>query len=142
MLQVNPPNGNTLKDSFYKERLIKSSANSMYNTFNKSSQPQDRDSDDELPENITKISIEEEALIMKDHLKNFGKTSSGSSYAFLTFDCTHKMLKSINVMIELFRKSDHISFCKKSIFPTTNSNPLNTCQVLIFWSKSLLHIMN
>ena len=35
MLQPKLSNGNTLKDSFYKERLIKSSANSMYNTFNR-----------------------------------------------------------------------------------------------------------
>lgn len=32
--------GNTLKDSFYKERLIKSSANSMYNTFNRTMRDQ------------------------------------------------------------------------------------------------------
>lgn len=37
--------GNTLKDSFYKERLIKSSANSMYNTFNRTQNVRD-DSDD------------------------------------------------------------------------------------------------
>jgi hypothetical protein len=37
--------GNTLKDSFYKERLIKSSAKSMYNTFNRTQNPRE-DSDD------------------------------------------------------------------------------------------------
>lgn len=37
--------GNTLKDSFYKERLIKSSANSMYNTFNRTSNVPANDSD-------------------------------------------------------------------------------------------------
>ena len=41
---------------------------------------------------------------MKDHLKNFAKTSSGSSYAFLTFECTHKMLKSINVHVGIWQK--------------------------------------
>ena len=41
--------GNTLKDSFYKERLIKSSANSMYNTFNRSKGQLMEESDDELP---------------------------------------------------------------------------------------------
>lgn len=45
--------GNTLKDSFYKERLIKSSANSMYGTFNRTQNAQD-DSDDDLPENKTR----------------------------------------------------------------------------------------
>lgn len=59
--------GNTLKDSFYKERLIKSSANSMYNTFNRTQNVRD-DSDDELPENMTMMTTEEETLDMKNHL--------------------------------------------------------------------------
>ena len=45
--------GNTLKDSFYKERLIKSSANSMYNTFTKTMRDKMNESDDDLPENMT-----------------------------------------------------------------------------------------
>ncbi len=40
--------GNTLKDSFYKERLIKSNANSMYNTFNRT-QNFSHEEDDDLP---------------------------------------------------------------------------------------------
>ena len=47
--------GNTLKDSFYKERLIKSSANSMYNTFSRTFNRDNNDSDDDLPENRTII---------------------------------------------------------------------------------------
>ena len=53
--------GNTLKDSFYKERLIKSSANSMYGTFNRTQNAQD-DSDDDLPQNKTMMTAEEENL--------------------------------------------------------------------------------
>lgn len=58
MLETKARNGNTLKDSFYKERLIKSSANSMYNTFNRTQKREDIDSDDDLPENMTKITME------------------------------------------------------------------------------------
>lgn len=58
MLETKPRNGNTLKDSFYKERLIKSSANSMYNTFNRTHKAEDIDSDDDLPQNMTKITTE------------------------------------------------------------------------------------
>lgn len=47
---------------------------------------------------------------MEDHLKDFGKTSEGSSYAFLKFECTHKMLRSINVFLHPYlRKLDLIS---------------------------------
>lgn len=41
--------GNTLKDSFYKERLIKSSANSMFGTFNRTNLAYANDSDEDLP---------------------------------------------------------------------------------------------
>lgn len=50
-------NGNTLKDSFYKERLIKSSANSMYNTLNKGMKTNDDESDDDV-EGVRKLSVE------------------------------------------------------------------------------------
>lgn len=97
---VNGKDGNTLKDSFYKERLIKSSANSMYNTFTRTFNRNQNDSDDDLPENRTMITAEEESIDMKNHLKDFSKTSEGPGYAFLKFECTHKMLKSINVVVE------------------------------------------
>lgn len=45
--------GNTLKDSFYKERLIKSSATNMYNTFNRTNMAFFNDSDEDLIENMT-----------------------------------------------------------------------------------------
>lgn len=45
--------GNTLKDSFYKERLIKSSASNMNNTFNRTNMTYANDSDEDLLENIT-----------------------------------------------------------------------------------------
>lgn len=41
--------GNTLKDSFYKQRLIKSSATNFHNTMNKTSFGLGQDSDDDLP---------------------------------------------------------------------------------------------
>lgn len=35
---------------------------------------------------------------MKKILQNFGKTSSGETYAFLEFICTHKKLRSIKTI--------------------------------------------
>lgn len=93
---MDPVKGNTLKDSFYKERLMRSSANSMYATFNRTGKD-GNDSDDELPENMTKMTTEEESLDMRNHLKEFRKTSESAGYAFLKFECTYKKLQSINV---------------------------------------------
>ena len=112
--------GNTLKDSFYKERLIKSSANSMYGTFNRTMRPNAEDSDDDLPENMTKMTVEEEAMDMKNHLKNFKKTSEGSGYAFVKFECTHKLLRSINVDVHRFRKFAVMSSLKRWTSPIIN----------------------
>lgn len=35
---------------------------------------------------------------MERILQRFGKTSNGSSYAFLDFICTHKKLKSLKIL--------------------------------------------
>lgn len=91
--------GNILKDSYYKERLLKSNAASMYKTNQASSKlyaqnqfaDNDSDDNDDIPQ-------EEQELNLQRILQRFGKTSSGETYAFLDFVCTHKKLRSLKIL--------------------------------------------
>ena len=38
---------------------------------------------------------------MKTHLSEFKKTSEGNGYAFVKFQCSHKLLRSLNVKFSI-----------------------------------------
>ena len=90
--------GNILKDSYYKERLLKSNAASMYKTslgatktYMQNNVDHDESDNDDIPQ-------EEQEMDLQKLLQRFGKTSSGETYAFLEFVCTHKKLKSLKIL--------------------------------------------
>jgi hypothetical protein len=86
--------GNILKDSFYKERLARTSNHIIkgYTTnFAPTTVEEESDTD------AIVISPEEELLDIKTHLADFGRTACGSTFAFREAAITHKRLPALHV---------------------------------------------
>jgi hypothetical protein len=69
--------GNILKDSYYKERLLKSNAASMYKTNLNASKSYVQTAYDQEESDNDDIPQEEQELNLQKILQKFGKTSSG-----------------------------------------------------------------
>ena len=106
--------GNILKDSFYKERLARTSGNIINahttNHFAPVQNNEDSDTDAQV------ISPEEEQLDFQQLLSGFGKTADGASFAFRELQCTHKRLTAIHVLLLAFRRSENTSIWRRWIF--------------------------
>jgi hypothetical protein len=83
--------GNILKDSFYKERLARTSKKLINAHTTNFAPPPEEDSETET------ATPEELQIDPQEHLTDFGKTSDGSTFAFLSFVCTHKRLPALRV---------------------------------------------
>ena len=71
-----------VKDSFYKSRLLRSTLNN----FNDSLTAFD------APSTLKGLAKE----VIHQSLKDFKKTAKGENYAFLTFQCNHQQIESID----------------------------------------------
>lgn len=101
--------GNILKDSFYKERLARTSGN-IINAHTTNHFPQQQQEDSDTDAQV--ITTEEEQLDFQQLLSGFGKTADGASFAFRELQCTHKRLTALHVWLDLGRRSGSTSTWK------------------------------
>lgn len=86
--------GNILKDSFYKERLARTSNHIIKgHTTNFAGGAVEEESDTDA----VVISAEEEQIDFKQHLSDFGRSASGETFAFREISITHKRLPALHV---------------------------------------------
>lgn len=101
--------GNILKDSFYKERLARTSGN-IVNAHTTNHFPQQNQEDSDTDAQV--ITPEEEQLDFQQLLSRFGKTADGASFAFLELQCTHKRLTALHVRLDGVRRSANTGTCR------------------------------